>query len=471
MERILNIEYLKDNLEEKRKNDTGEAMDILPFLTKRSQEIRKSGFNKVLGDYIRKICEVKFDEKSLKNKEVYFSTEGNGLSEHIADNVEFEQEDDKHDFIRFLNQYLINQDDINPIHPFIFNFIKVDKRLNNEYGKYATFMYENFVKGNQEIKQVFHNRETEDILTELVLSKMDVLEEENSQQKQEYQPLLHSFTKLYQEYLLFLSKYKDYFLTSFPLLTHYYVFMYACQLIIKFEQFTEADFDKIQPLYFALEMESISKRRKAADELEGFKFIKDHSINLFRHIHTISHLSHNVFNEELLKKGEKIDFMPYSQLNKLVKQEGTEFEQLFLRDIKQWIQDYLEWSNKKVDDESQDLESAMKILFNCLKAGMSAGVCDKYGKNIEDLGANIFIKSRGSIGQVLNIKHDFLLLLTAVSVKNQRIPLNDLFVEFERRGVAFDRYSKKEIISLFDNLNILDKKSDSGDAQYVKPIL
>lgn len=268
-----------------------------------------------------------------------------------------------------------------------------------------------------------------------------------------------------------MSKYKDYFLTSFPLLTHYYVFMYACQLIIKFEQFTEADFDKIQPLYFALEMESISKRRKAADELEGFKFIKDHSINLFRHIHTISHLSHNVFNEELLKKGEKIDFMPYSQLNKLVKQEGTEFEQLFLRDIKQWIQDYLEWSNKKVDDESQDLESAMKILFNCLKAGMSAGVCDKYGKNIEDLGANIFIKSRGSIGQVLNIKHDFLLLLTAVSVKNQRIPLNDLFVEFERRGVAFDRYSKKEIISLFDNLNILDKKSDSGDAQYVKPIL
>ncbi|MEH7607881.1 DNA phosphorothioation-dependent restriction protein DptG, partial [Priestia megaterium] len=25
--------------------------------------------------------------------------------------------------------------------------------------------------------------------------------------------------------------------------------------------------------------------------------------------------------------------------------------------------------------------------------------------------------------------------------------------------------------SLFDDLNILDKKSDSGDAQYVKPIL
>ena len=74
-------------------------------------------------------------------------------------------------------------------------------------------------------------------------------------------------------------------------------------------------------------------------------------------------------------------------------------------------------------------------------------------------------------GYVLNIKHDFLLLLTAVSVKDNRIPLKDLFVEFEKRGVAFDQYSKKEIISLLDSHNILDKKSDSGDAQYVKPIL
>ena len=45
------------------------------------------------------------------------------------------------------------------------------------------------------------------------------------------------------------------------------------------------------------------------------------------------------------------------------------------------------------------------------------------------------------------------------------------FNEFEKRGIALDRYSKKEVMNLFDNLNIIDKKSDSGDAQYVKPIL
>ena len=121
-------------------------------------------------------------------------------------------------------------------------------------------------------------------------------------------------------------------------------------------------------------------------------------------------------------------------------------------------------------DDSENIKDAFKVLFKCLKKGTSTSVAKKYGENIEDLGAP-FIKSRGNLGQVLNIKHDFLLLLTAVSVKDKRIPLNDLFLEFEKRGVAFDRYSKKEVITLLDNHNILDKKSDSGDAQYVKPIL
>ena len=49
--------------------------------------------------------------------------------------------------------------------------------------------------------------------------------------------------------------------------------------------------------------------------------------------------------------------------------------------------------------------------------------------------------------------------------------LKEVFLQFERRGVYLDRYSKEAVVDLFDKVNILDKKSDSGDAQYVKPIL
>ena len=475
MVQTLEREYLKDLLEKKRKHDTGKVLDVLPFLSKRTKAIRGQ-FNKVLGEYIRNICELELNDKAFKDKEFVVSSESNDLSEHIATNVDYNDDDDAYDFVRFLDQYLFNQEDIRPIHPFLFNYIEVEKTLKNEFGKYGQFMSETLVKDIPEIKAIFNNKESDDILTELILETLDGIEENKKQRQgknkkvKQYQPLLANFTRIYQEDILYLSKYKDYFLTSFPLLTHYYVFMYACQLILKFEQFTEANMEDVHPLYFALEWENMSKRRKATDELEGYKYIKEKSVNLFPHIHTISHISHNSLNK-CEDDTEKIEFMPYSTLYELIKNKGEEYEEAFLKEINQWIKDYSSWRNIDSLDEVQSIPEAFKVLFNCLKEGTSTDVAKKFGENIGDLGATQFLKTRGNYGQVFNIKHDFLLLLTAVSVKDKRIPLNDLFRELEKRGVAFDRYSKKEIISLFDNLNILDKKSDSGDAQYVKPIL
>jgi DNA phosphorothioation-dependent restriction protein DptG len=472
MVQTIKRDELKTLLYEKKKHDTGNVVPILPFLSKRTKAIRQ--FNKVLGEFIRSISGVEFNEKALGNKDFYHSKEDNVLSEYIASKVDFADEDDASDFVRFLNEYLFNQEEIKPIHPYLFNYIKLDKSLKNEFGKYAQFMNETLIKNHPDIKEIFSNKDSDDILTELILEKMTTLEKKKGSSEthnQQYQPLLGTFTELYQEDIIYLSKYKDYFLTSFPLLTHYYVFMYVCQLLLKFEQFTEADYQKIQPLYFALDWEAISKRRKAADDIEGFSYLKEKLVHLFPHIHTISHLCHNSFNDMKINEDNYIQFIPYSDLYAEIKSKGIQYEEAFLNDLKQWIRDYCVWAKINILDDSTDIPEAFRVLFNCLKEGMSTGVCVKYGQNLEDLGSSQFLKTRGSLGQVLNIKHDFLLLLTAVSVKDQRIPLNDLFVEFEKRGIAFDRYSKKEVISLFDNLNIIDKKSDSGDAQYVKPIL
>ncbi|MGG3158434.1 DNA phosphorothioation-dependent restriction protein DptG [Priestia megaterium] len=477
MVQTLDRDYLKNHLEQTKRHDTGKVLDILPFSSNRKKSIRGQ-FNQILGEYIRNICEFELNNKAFKEKEFVLSADSHELSEHIATNVDCNDDDDAYDFVRFLDQYLFNQKDIRPIHPFLFNYIEVEKTLKNEVGKYGQFMNGTLVKESPEIKAIFNNKESDDILTELILETLDGIEEKQSQGKntksKQYQPLLANFTRIYQEDILYLSKYKDYFLTSFPLLTQYYVFMYTCQLILKFEQFTEANMEDAHPLYFALEWESMSKRRKATDDLESYKYIKENAINLFRHIHTISHISHNSLNK--CEDGtEKIKFVPYSTLYQSIKNKGVEYEEDFLKEINQWIQDYLSLSWLNLDsvsvDEAKTIPQAFKLLFNCLKEGTSTDVAKRFGENIGDLGANQFLKTRGNYGQVFNIKHDFLLLLTAVSVKNKRIPLNDLFKELEKRGVAFDRYSKKEIISLFDNLNILDKKSDSGDAQYVKPIL
>ena len=72
---------------------------------------------------------------------------------------------------------------------------------------------------------------------------------------------------------------------------------------------------------------------------------------------------------------------------------------------------------------------------------------------------------------MLNIDKDLIYLITALCIKKDKIKLNDLFKEYERRGLFFDRHSKEEIVTLLNKWNLIDKKSDSGDAQYVKQIL
>ena len=57
--------------------------------------------------------------------------------------MECNDDDDAVEFIRFLNEFLFNQEEIRPIHPYLFNYINLDKKLKNEFGKYSDFMNEN----------------------------------------------------------------------------------------------------------------------------------------------------------------------------------------------------------------------------------------------------------------------------------------------------------------------------------------
>ena len=83
-----------------------------------------------------------------------------------------------------------------------------------------------------------------------------------------------------------------------------------------------------------------------------------------------------------------------------------------------------------------------------------------------------FLKLRGRNGYMLNLSEETLIFLTKVCVKDQEIlRLKDVFEEFERRGVFLDNVSKEQVTRYFEKLNLIEKKSDSGDAKYVKRIL
>src|SRR5690606_20473530 len=83
-----------------------------------------------------------------------------------------------------------------------------------------------------------------------------------------------------------------------------------------------------------------------------------------------------------------------------------------------------------------------------------------------------FVKRSGSLGYTTNLTQDYIIFLTKLCMKEkQEISIQELFRAFQRRGVYFDYATEKAICELYQKLNLLEKKSDSGDAQYVKRIL
>ena len=73
---------------------------------------------------------------------------------------------------------------------------------------------------------------------------------------------------------------------------------------------------------------------------------------------------------------------------------------------------------------------------------------------------------------MLNISEEMLIFLTKICIKDHdQVRLKDVFEEFQRRGVFLDDLSKDQVTDYYERLNLIEKKSDSGDAKYVKRIL
>lgn len=96
-----------------------------------------------------------------------------------------------------------------------------------------------------------------------------------------------------------------------------------------------------------------------------------------------------------------------------------------------------------------------------------------YNRKFIDFVQKNFGKFRGICGYTLSIHESDIVMFTRLILLEYdgKIRLTKLFEEFENRGLLFDRESKKHIVELFEKMNLLEKRSDSGDAQYVKYIL
>lgn len=253
-------------------------------------------------------------------------------------------------------------------------------------------------------------------------------------------------------------------------LAYYYMF-YVSQLAVKLNKFEKGERGKIEEIYLTLYEEVVTKVRRGYEY--GWKYVRDKLSHMFSHAVVLEMLSHNIENKHM----DYIDIE--KRFNDADDDKNVSLEIYSIREkYMNWIP--LDYSGCKHDFKSDGsclTSIEVKRLYETVDYQfIHGGRISHYNgfvrKYIDFVQKN-FGKFRGVYGYTLSVHESDIVMFVKIILKENggKIGLTKLFEEFEKRGLLFDRESKKKIILLLEKMNLLEKRSDSGDAQYVKYIL
>ena len=255
-----------------------------------------------------------------------------------------------------------------------------------------------------------------------------------------------------------------------PLIEFYY-FTYTAQAILQLNRFLDGCREECIPIYFCLEWEKTSQSRPCFQE--GWNMLQVAISKIFAHSVVLEILNQTV------GENEPVDYIKISELINCIPGEDHRIAEEIktLTDCyRQAVADCREMG-ELTRRESLDGETAaeIKFLFDSVRVqfeNMRSGPYNKYANKFIKYCDKKYLKPRGRSGKMLNISEETLIFLTKICIKDkEKMRLNDVFSEFESRGVFLDNHSKNEVMHYYEKLNLIEKKSDSGDAQYVKRIL
>lgn len=435
---------------------------ILPLPTRGDEDRAKfeHGFISVVGGLIRRI-----NEKSFSEDRNY------DIEDKLYDNVSFPSEDSRELFNQFV-QYQLEElytgkiDSLQQLEQ-----VPLAENRNEQRGEkdYINFFYDTFIREDEErVKDILKRIDNAHIVNE-ILSYIIASKEDSQVKKQESNRLYKThFEDLRKEFLNDLdqlSSNETLFFENIAKLCVHYTVVAISQTVLHTNHMADFNEKELIPVYYIMYWEKAAKWR--APYKQGFKMLREQITEFYAHEHTLNVLGLNTFTSE--------SNMFYHDLKYILQEAGPDAEKQFVESIYYLMKDVYE-KEKGIDvpnyQPEKTLDDAFFDLFNTVKRAVSPEIIDsRYPKAFEMLITRFFRKHGGSLGTLISLDRDQLLLLVALSVGHDRIELNQLWKELEKRGIWLDYLSKEEVIDVLDKLNYMEKKSDSGDAQYVKSIL
>jgi DNA phosphorothioation-dependent restriction protein DptG len=279
----------------------------------------------------------------------------------------------------------------------------------------------------------------------------------------------------------FLSKNNSLLLKHVEDFFKYYYFQYLCQLVLYFNDFGTVA-SKIKPIYYTMDWETLSESRLLSHAI-GWKQLNRYSESVFAHVNTLELLNYITVDGNPIGDYEHIVATYY--LSDAEEQEKIigcidELIRFYTENItvleigKNWedCERLLELSlaTQKFDN---DIHKAIygfwyRIRYQFENSPRSKPYSD-YSRWISRFGKVNYTKNRGRLGNTSVLSQELLLFLTRLCIgTEEKIRLKSLWDKFRERGIVFDETTKLEITKLFEKINLIEKKSDRGDAQYVK---
>lgn len=457
-EQIFEKNFIQTSAKDQTKKFTHASNDKfkdLPFFanTSKEKEIVKD-FSGVMGEYVRLLLKKKLSENvDLKT-----------LIDNIMEKISCEDEE-RYKLERIIRKLYFDENE----ELYLFSnqaMLYINGNSNDK--KIARFIYDvlNGEVGSELMRESF-GQTANNVMDALVLSALpelkDVKEERNT-----YLKMVPYVGRKFIEDFKYITSEEGLVRKYLKSLLAYYYFFYISQVSLKQNRFFEADHEKIEELFFSVEWEKLTKTRQAYNY--GWRKLERNINNLFSHSKLLEILNQNEGNE------------PYTYMD--IRDNVEHIKQTtFGEEIKKVIECYttiltdFDFSEVQYNDEAEEkVFNDIKYLFECIDAQFRGTVRFRaytaYNNWFIQFCKSNTLKNRRSMGYTLNLKEEDIIFLTKVCIKNQeKMKLKDLFKAFEERGVFLDLKSKEEIHGYFEKLNLIEKKSDSGDAQYVKGIL
>lgn len=254
------------------------------------------------------------------------------------------------------------------------------------------------------------------------------------------------------------------------LLLHFYACYAVTQAIVRITAKDTQSKDIPVPFYFILNSERASVNHDAVVRGWSYQIPKSSLDKLYGKSQALdilnSVLGGNIgFYNNIFEKLIQTDFEENRELcNKLLSKYQEEKREVFNRRTSE------SGSIEEIEIDVHSYAEFISTLEHLCTGLQSPSYVSRMRKKVIDLLSVRFLQSRRG-NFVLVLDNEMLTFLVALFTKSKKTKLENLYKLFNSYGIYFNRGTRLAIEEYLLKLNLLDRKSDSGEAQYVTVIL